>query len=161
MLSIRRQGRILAALLTLAVLLVVLVRWLPDGLVRHIPVVTGAAWTGALLYLDVRLRRGGGEAWWTSLRWGVASCGLLTVLLLLLDVREHFGWPEAVVGVAALAALVRWVWRTAVELGQARRQRAEPPRQVLGLRPRERQSWSGRVPPRTNGKRQRAEKWDA
>lgn len=158
---IRRQGRLLVALLALALVFAGLAVWLPDSLVRRIPVATGAVWTGALFYLDRRLRRGGGEVWWTSLRWGAVSCALLTVLLLLLDVRGRFGWPEAVVAVATLAAFVRWVWQTAVELGRAQRRKAEPPAEVLGLaRRRERQSWAR--PPLMNGKRHAApEKWDA
>lgn len=158
---IRRHGRLLVALLALVLVFAALALWLPDALVRRIPAATGAVWTGALFYLDRRLRRSGGEAWWTSLRWGAVSCGLLTVLLLLLDVRERFGWPEAVVAVATTAAFARWVWQTAVELGRARRRKVEPPAEVLGLARRQaRRSWAR--PPRPLGKRHATpEKWDA
>jgi hypothetical protein len=108
---------------------------LPEGWVRWIPALVGAAWTVGLAWMARRLGAEPGMPRPTSVRAGVVACGLLTALSASWAVRDRVEWPELLLLAAALLSFGWWLRATARELRARRAHPPAPPGPVLGLRP--------------------------
>lgn len=122
-----RAGTIAAVVLAGAAVAAGLVYGLPEDWAAWIPAATGAAWTVGLAWLGRRLGRLEGGSPGRSLGWATLACGLLTVLLVLLQVRGRVGVPEIVVLGGVAVAFGCWVVESVRERRRASRDRQRLP----------------------------------